>query len=337
MLQALLAAVSNYYSPKKRKSSSSDVPLLHIAPLTTVTVPFLRELEQGGLLRLSDIPCTHQYNSGRQCDKMLELQPSTKYKMDGHALVCPVHGRHHSVRAGSWFAAHRLPLSELLYIFNMLRCHTACNSIERFFARAKLYRETITKVLRDVQDRMWTSLQKNHLPTFDPSDELEIDEMWMDWKRWENEVGPDARFKEWEGGQWVIGLVNRARTKLWIECIPNRKRVSIQAVVDPLLRSWLLRKPRIHTDALKSYDYLAKENTHYIINKKQDGFAIKTTTFWGNTVNVNVNAIENTWRHLRAHLTLRHAYRTPHHAQLHIAEFVFNWYQLNWFDLIKIS
>ena len=58
----------------------------------------------------------------------------------------------------------------------------------------------------------------------------------------------------------------------------------------------------MYTDALKSYDYLAKENTHYIINKAQEGFAIQTTTFWGNTVNVNVNAIENTWRHLRAHL-----------------------------------
>ena len=336
-MQALLAAVSGYFSPKKRKSSTTDIPLLHIAPLSIITLSLLREWEQCGLLLLSNVRCKHSSKRVAKCDKIMELRVSTLYKMDGHALVCPVHGRHYSVRAGSWFASHRLPLSELLYIFDMLRCRTPCNSIARVFAGANLYRETITKVLHDLQAKMWSSLQQNHLPTFDPSDVLEIDEMWMDWKRWENEVGTDARFKEWEGGQWVIGLVNRARTKLWIECIPSRKRVSIKAVVDPLLRSWLLRKPRIHTDALKSYEYLAKENTHYIINKKQDGFAIETTTFWGNTINVNVNAIENTWRHLRAHLALRHAYRTPQHAQLHIAEFVYNWYQLSWSDLIKIS
>src|SRR6185312_6117213 len=94
-----------------------------------------------------------------------------------------------------------------------------------------------------------------------PADELEIDEMWMDWKKWENGVGPEERKQEWNSGQWVIGMIDRAQTKLWIECIPNRRRVTVQQVIEPLLRKWLMRKPRIFTDALKSYDYLAAENT----------------------------------------------------------------------------
>ena len=145
-------------------------------------------------------------------------------------------------------------------------------------------------------------------------------------------MGPDARYEEWEGGQWVIGLVNRARTKLWIECIPNRKRHTIRQVVDPLLKSWLLRYPRIHTDALKSYEYLKHENTHYVINKKQDGFGIHQTSFWGNCVNVNVNCIENLWKHLRKHLRLRGTRKKCKHAQLHIAEFMYNF--MSWIGFI---
>ena len=117
---------------------------------------------------------------------------------------------------------------------------------------------------------MWVKLCANHIPTFTPGDELEIDEMWMDWKQNDNVVGPAAHFKEWESGQWIIGLTDRKHSKLWIECIPNRKKETIQKVVDPMLKQWLLRYPRIYTDALKSYEYLSKENTHYVINKKQD-------------------------------------------------------------------
>ena len=113
------------------------------------------------------------------------------------------------------------------------------------------------------------------------------------------------------------------------------QRATIKKVVDPLLKSWLLRKPRIHTDALKSYDYLKNENTHYVINKARDGFSIKERTFWGHGIGIHVNHIESTWKQLRKHLSLRHAYRNQHRIQLCIAEFVYNWYKLNWYDLIK--
>lgn len=327
----------DFISLTDNKSKDGDVPLLHLAPITPVTAELLHFLQKHHLLPLCTIRCCFEYSSGKQCENMLELKESTIYKLDRYELNCKIHGGHRSIRTNSWFAASRLPLTQLLYIFHLLRSGAETTAIVNFFREVKLYRETVTGILRELQSKMLSILIKNHIPSFDPGDELEIDEMWMDWKQWDKRVGRDSRLAQWEGGQWIIGLINRARTKLWIECIPNRKKDTIQKVVDPLLKSWLLRCPRIHTDALKSYDYLEKENTHYVINKAQDGFAIKETTFWGNTINVNVNAIENLWRHLRSHLRKRHAYSSPQFAQLYIAEFMYNWYKLNWFDLIHIQ
>lgn len=147
-------------------------------------------------------------------------------------------------------------------------------------------------------------------------------------------MGSQTDQERWENGHWVIGMINRERTKLWIECIPNRKRETFAQVIDPLLKRWLLRDPRIMTDKHGSYEYLSKQNTHYVINKAVDGFGIEKMSFWGNSVKVNVNKIENLWRHLRRFLRMRSAYRSPHLAHLHIAEFMYNWYELNWFDLI---
>lgn len=190
-------------------------------------------------------------------------------------------------------------------------------------------------MLHQLQVKMWAKLCAAHVPTFTPSDVLEIDEMWITWKLWDEETSEEERKKDYMNGIWILGLINRERTKLWIEWIPDRSSDSISNIVDPLLQSWLLRKPRIITDKHAGYNYLSAENTHYVINKAQDGFAVNETTYWGNCVNVNVNLIENTWMNLRKHLKLRNAYANKHLLKWHIAEFVYNWYQLSWYDLIQ--
>lgn len=311
------------------------LPLLKIAPISDVTSELLSLMQEDRLLHVFNQQCTYTYHDGVQCENMLILRESKHYKLDGYELTCEKHGGHISVRRGSFFSSRRLPMSQMLYILRLLEVKTSITSIVKFFAQVKLNRETVASMLHQMQERMWLVLLEKYIPVFDPSDEVEIDEMWMDWEVWDNNIGPKSREAQWEGGQWIIGLVNRDRTKLWIECMPNRKRVTIERIVNPLLKSWLLRKPRIHTDALKSYEYLSAQNTHYVINKVQDGFGIQQRTFWGNTINVNVNKIENTWRQLRQHLSMRYAYNKPKFVQLHIAEFMYNWYKLNWLDLIR--
>jgi len=330
-----LKLVCQIFNISNKETGNQKLPVLCIAPIGPVTEELLRMLEQARLLRVFGLQCPHVYGGGAQCTKTLTLRPSAHYAFDGHELACEVHGGHVSVRSGSWFAGRRLSLSVLVYIFYLLACRVSVSAVIRFFDSIKLHRVTVLALLHDIQVKMWAELRSNHMPTFNPGDELEIDEMWLNWEAWESESEP-AREQKWSQGSWVIGLINRARTKLWIECIPNRQRETIRSVVDPMLRTWLLKRPRIFTDALKTYDYLAHENTHYVINKVQDGFGVEKVTFWGNTVKVNVNKVENVWRHLRQHLSHRGAYRHPQNAQLHIAEFVYNWYQLDWWQLIRM-
>jgi hypothetical protein len=331
----IIALVQQLLNIQQHNNASTTFPLLTLAPVSDVSLSLLHTMHHHQLLHILDHRCIFVYADGHQCDQIMELLPSNIYKVDHYALQCPTHGGSISIRRGSFFAGRRLPLSQLLYIFHLLSCGTSITSVTKFFHSVKLHRHSVSRMLTCLQEKMWCVLRSRHMPTFTPADELEIDEMWLDWTAWDEREGIDNRFHAWESGMWIIGLVNRAGTKLWIECIPNRKRSSIEKVVDPMLKSWLFRKPRIYTDALKSYEYLKYENTHYIINKERDGFAIHETTFWGHCVNVHVNHIESTWKQLRKHLAMRHAYNSPKHVQLHIAEFVYNWYKLDWYDLIK--
>jgi hypothetical protein len=333
-MQSLLQALGITRTPKKRHRGSS-LPILQLAPAQSVTPQLLQFLRNHHLLPAFTLRCQRSTIDGTICQKALELHQSDAYAGDRYELRCETHHDHISIRRGSFFESRRLPLTQQLYVFHLLASGASTSTITTFFQEAKLYRETVTSMLRELAMRMWSILQEKHRPVFTPRDEIEIDEMWMNWTKWEERVSPNARITDWKEGQWVIGIMDRARSKLWIECIPNRRRNTIQQIVDPMLKTWLLLKPRVHTDALKSYEYLAKENTHYVINKVKDGFAIKEKTFWGHSVNVNVNQIESTWMHLRKHLSMRYAYRCPQFAQLYIAEYMYNWYKLDWLDLIK--
>lgn len=348
----LLLNVVSFLRPNNhhatRAEGEPETLLLHDVAWNHADVRFvMRRLADQGVLRWEGQRCPHVYHDGRKCEQEMVVVDSATHKSDGVCLDCPVHGGHFSIRRGSFFAGRHLRLSTLAHIFHLLNRGLAINTIADMHAQARVNRETVSNILRALQKRMWADLCENHRPTFTPGDELEIDEMWMDWEQWERRVGEDVSAEEeakdvekrraaWRRGRWVLGMVNRARTKLWIECIPNRSEASIRKVVDPTLRGWLRRRPRIHTDAHKGYDYLAAANTHYVINKKRDGFGIIERTFWGNAVHVNVNAIENVWRHLRAHLAMRYAYSSPQLTQLNIAEFVYTWNKLSWIDLIRV-
>jgi hypothetical protein len=327
----LLVAVG--YSTKRKRGD--DNTLLKHGATADCTMKLLEFMQNDRLLKVWNHQCPYVYKNKRRCEKIMELKESTKYNGDGWELICSTHHDHISIRHDSWFANHKLRLSSLAHIFHLLSCKSSALSVSMVFKEIKLTTRTVYALLRDIQQKMWTTLCENHKPTFDPSDEIEIDEMWIDWKQWEEHVGPAEREEQWRSGNWIIGIINRARTKLWIECIPNRKRQTFQSVIDPLLKQWLFRKCRIHTDAHKSYDYLKSANTHYVINKVQDGFGIIEYTFWGNTIKTNVNKIENNWKHLRTHLRLRHAKLSPQFLHLNIAEYMYNWYKLDWFDLIR--
>jgi hypothetical protein len=122
-------------------SSSNTLSILSIAPLSKPTSEFIKLLHDNRLLLVFDQRCERILHNGQQCENVLELRESSVYSNDGFDLGCKIHGGHHSIRSGSWFAGRRLPLSQLLYIFHLLRCGASTKTITEFFKEAKLYRE----------------------------------------------------------------------------------------------------------------------------------------------------------------------------------------------------
>jgi len=131
-------------------------------------------------------------------------------------------------------------------------------------------------------------------------------------------------------------MITRKTGKLWLELITDRKKVTIESVVKPMLKQGWCGKIKICTDALKSYNFLDSRYKHLIIDKKNEGFAVGEKTWTGEIYNVNVNKIEGTWSHLRKLLRTRNAYAQKEFLHLTIAEFMYNYYKLDWFDLIRV-
>jgi hypothetical protein len=331
-LYEVISSLLTFSTPKQKPSTFS---LLHIAPVHVVTPEFLYYLEQFNFIHVSNQLCKHHYSDDTFCEEIMELVQNKEYKHDGYALKCPIHGQYKSIRANSFFAGRRQPLSQILYILKYLSAKVSNKSITTLFKEKKLDKRTISDILRCLQSKMLNILESEYKPIFDPSDEVEIDEMWWNWRDPNDLVGPDDTDKTIKSGKWIIGIINRTRSKLWIQCIPDRSRKTFEEVLKPLFISWFMRKPRIHTDALKSYEWLEQLSTHYVINKAQEGFGRTKPTYWGNVIKCNVNTIENCWMLLRQLLRLRRACNAPQYAHLYIAEFMYNTRKLSWLSLIE--
>ncbi len=197
-------------------------------------------------------------------------------------------------------------------------------------------RQTLTSVLTQLQLRMCAAVEKIK-PSFTSEDEVEIDEMWIDWEIYDKRTGPNVRKRKMIRGTWIIGVIDRKRSKLWIQPIRNRSKKSISAAIEPLFPQDSPETLKIFTDALSTYEYLERKHTHYVINKVKHGMGICKRVPNGRYISINVNTIENNWKLLRDHLTIRHAYSDKSRLFLHIGEFMFNWYELSLWDLLRIE
>ena len=312
-----------------------DINILQIAPMSITTPELINLLVEHRLLRINNRICTYKFADGHICGKTKILKPHTQWKNDGHAVACELHGKVERIRTESWFAIGKKPLSQMLYILYILSCGASVKVCTKFFRAVRLHRDTVSTYLHDLQRRMLLKLLNNHTPLFNPHDEVEIDEMWVDWKEYDIPVGPGDKKQMLQKGVWVVGVINRSQTKLWMEVVRDRRQYTLKKLISPLLKKWVWNRGKVYTDALKSYGFLKEGVSHHVINKKQDGFARCSHTFWGNCNNVHVNNIESAWKDLRKHLRNRNAYVAPQYVHLHIAEFVYNWYQLSWYNVIQ--
>jgi hypothetical protein len=241
-----------------------------------------------------------------------------------------------SIRDGSFFAHKKLSITRVLYTVHHYAAACSTSTIVKLSPEINIDNQTLTHILTELQKRMWEKLAK-YKPVFDKSDEVEIDEMWANWEMYDEKRGPLIRKQNMRSGTWLLGIINRTRTKLWIEVMPKRKKPIIEKILTPMLKKVWFGRIQIFTDALTSYEYLKEKHRHHVINKVKEGFGRIVKLGEDNYLHVNVNTIENNWKLLRDQLKLRNAHTYPKHMQFHVAEYLYNFYKLDWFDLIRLD
>jgi len=313
------------------------ISLSSFIPDGELTVKLLEYLSFNEYLNLNR-QCSHQ-----DCNSDMKMYTSKKYK-DGYELRCTKHqNKRESIRKGSFFEGMKLPITTIMYIINHLSAECTTTSIKRLIDKDKpIYRETITSILTRLQHLM-KEYNDNNQPQWDESDVIEIDEMWVKWHDPGERVGTGNETDNKspvkpDRGKWLLGLINRTRTKVQIVSLSDRKKTSIQEVLKDVLPS---QNMTIMTDALASYNFFDDENAHFVINKRW-GFARNSYRLCmdrepENILRIHVNTIENNWKQLRHTLVVRSAYTQPHMVMNHVHEYVYNFYHLNWFNLIKIK
>jgi hypothetical protein len=287
----------------------------------------------------------------RKCDKDncaldCRLYKSRKYATDKHELRCIKHkNNRYSIRKHSFFSNFKIPISTVIFIMNHLSLESKNTTIKRLIdLDKKINTDTITRILTRLQTLMSIHNHKN-MPQFDVTDTIEIDEMYVDWEDPElrDGTGNENENKsplKFEKGKWLIGLINRTRTKMWIAPLGNRKKITIQEILNKILPQ---NNATIMTDALASYMYLEDSHSHFVMNKKW-GFARNSYRACAgkdpkdpNVIRVHVNTVENNWLLLRNLLRLRHAYCNPQMLMNHVHEYIYNFNRLDWFNLIKLE
>jgi hypothetical protein len=329
--------------------ASDSIEITSFIPTKVIlTLPQLYYLQKHNYINVTNRKCNK-----RKCEEYLQFCPSKRNKADGYTARCNKHKRYElSIKDNSFFAQHKISISKQIYIIDHLSQQCTTASICGLF-RGKVYRETVTKILNELHQLM-KPIVFNSKPQFDITDFIEIDEMYIDWNIPGNHDGSTIDEKLLgKSGQWLLGIINRDRTKLWVEPIKNRGKKEIFRVLNSIMPKG---KANVFTDALTTYAELDHNHVHFVINKAKQGFGRKSYRLitggkfikskriferlkkekaeW--IVKVHVNFIENNWMLLRKFLVVRQAYRHPHLLINYLAEFIFNFYKHNWLDLLKL-
>lgn len=153
-----------------------------IRPNTPLTLEFISFLDSQRFLVISAAKCTATNKRGRVCgNSLLPKALSSSSKVDGYSLTCSSHGKVMGLRNGSFFYNDKWAITTIIYVIHHYSCAVSTSSIKMLLFPTKVKKDTLTNILRSLQERMIPILQKKK-PIFDTGDELEIDEMWLKWK-----------------------------------------------------------------------------------------------------------------------------------------------------------
>lgn len=232
---------------------------VHITSFTphdnSLTHPQLLFLQQNNYINVLNRSCKR-----KNCTSTHGFVSSKRVK-EGWETNCIKHTSYlESIRVGSFFSSFKLPISRIIYIIHHLASGCSTSSIKKLIKTVD--RESITGILTKLQKLMIPIVQQRK-PKFDTGELVEIDEIFVPWSIPGTQTDSELAGKK---GTWLLGIINRDRTKLWIEPIKNRGKQEIARVLDSVLPA---DSAYIFTDALSTYSYLEHDHIHFVINKAQ--------------------------------------------------------------------
>jgi len=262
----------------------------------------------------------------------LSLGPRRDGK-DGFCLRCHICGgaSRKSIRSGSFFEKSYLSIIQQLILVRELYYNDSVhNVVNHTGATVSTIRAFYVRLTHLMEVWLEENIYSQSQYLFDRADEVEVDEMYRYWTS-PTAVGQADGLPLTEGW-WIIGLVNRSRTRVYIQCIKDRKKTTIL----PLLKKLIEPGTVIYSDALNTYKGLDPDYNHFVINKQVDGFARVEQLQGGAEVNVNVNLIENRWRWLRQLGRERRTFAATHVGRM-CTDYMYRFHNKHYFDLLRIK
>jgi hypothetical protein len=314
-------------------SEYAKLTINHFYITTELTVSHIYWLDSQQYLRITNAHCDRPVSRSSRCGCTMQLIESP-YVSDGYKLQCGKRPKYtQSIRKDSFFFNSKLSIPTMVYIINCLQAGVTVPALTRLI---NVSAEAINGILRKLQQLMY---ENQPAPQFDHGDPIEIDEMWFKWKAQPN-TGGYLDTMTAKSGNWIVGMVNRQRTAIWMQPIPSRTEGRLFTVI----QKYIVPGNVIMTDAHMGYHNLGDWYTHFVINKAAQGFARNPDELHSITratkkrLRVHVNKIENNWKLLRDLIRLRNAQCNRHCIHLVLAEFIYsNFYKKEWFDLIKVQ
>ena len=311
-----------------------EITTKHFTLTTVLTPALLYWLDSQQWINITSQHCPYTSNRTESCNTIMELIVD-KGVSDGYLLQCPKHARKSllSIRHDSWFYNRKLSIPTLVFIIDLLECGADNATIIKYTGISSI---TINSIIRNLQLLMCYIISNGYKPVFTNDDIVETDEMYLKWEyKVEIAQGTFMDDVNSKSGLWIIGLINRSRTKLWMMPIESQQCDIINNLIEEIIEPGTV----LMADGLRAYEQLYKKYQLFVIKKSVQGFGrfSNRLTDTRYECNVNVNTIESTWSHLRKLIRKRNAQTSKLYVHLTIAEFIYRFHNLSYFDLIKLS
>lgn len=265
------------------------------------------------------------------CGSAAIIQPSRDYQADGVCFRCRNWRCHRawSVRAGSFFPAnaHLSILQQCRLIVAWHNRVTAASTARQWGITRLTVQDYFNQYLSQIVRYVDTLIDNGEFNFMGGENVVEIDESVYQNVR-------DEATGHLHETRWVIGLMERTTGLLWLEQVPNRRRVSLLPIIEEHVPAGTI----VNTDEFSTYAASLSDRgyLHFSINHSAGEYVREDEYFDGANMvptTVTTNHLESVWATLRGAMRYR-AQRTVQNIDRELSRLMFDSKGMTIWDLM---